>query len=97
MKTLEKTETGNWQAPLPFRTERPVLPNNRNYVLRRTKNLENNLKKDKTKCEHMLTFVGRMLELGHAELAPPLQEGEECWYLPIFGVYHQRKPNSCCL
>ena len=31
---------------------------------------------------------------GHAENAPPLQEGEEGWYLPIFGVYHHRKKDK---
>ncbi|KAK3507778.1 hypothetical protein QTP70_000334 [Hemibagrus guttatus] len=29
----------------------------------------------------------------HAEVAPPLREGQECWYLPIFGVYHPQKPD----
>ncbi|KAL0159384.1 hypothetical protein M9458_043109, partial [Cirrhinus mrigala] len=31
---------------------------------------------------------------GHPEVAPPLREGEECWYLPIFGVNHPQKPNQ---
>ncbi|KAJ8359027.1 hypothetical protein SKAU_G00155520 [Synaphobranchus kaupii] len=35
-----------------------------------------------------------MLSRGHAEVAPPLQQGEECWYLPLFGVYHPKKPNK---
>ncbi len=35
-----------------------------------------------------------MIEDKQAELAPPLQSGEECWYLPIFGVYHPHKPNK---
>ncbi|XP_054590105.1 uncharacterized protein [Nothobranchius furzeri] len=35
-----------------------------------------------------------MLDKGHAELAPPLQEGAECWYLPTFGVYHPKKPSK---
>lgn len=33
-----------------------------------------------------------MFTKGHAELAPPLSEDEEHWYLPTFGVYHPRKP-----
>nr|XP_027235545.1 uncharacterized protein LOC113826820 [Penaeus vannamei] len=32
-------------------------------------------------------------ERGHAEIAPPLKENEECWYLPVFGVYHPKKPS----
>ncbi|KAK3524723.1 hypothetical protein QTP86_001368 [Hemibagrus guttatus] len=30
----------------------------------------------------------------HDEMAPPLREGQECWYLPIFGVYHPQKPGQ---
>lgn len=30
----------------------------------------------------------------HAELAPPLKPGKHCWYLPIFGVYHTKKPSK---
>lgn len=30
----------------------------------------------------------------HAEEAPPLKEGEECWYLSIFSVYHPKKPGT---
>ena len=35
-----------------------------------------------------------ILDSGHAEIAPPLEEGTECWYLPLFGVYHHKKPNQ---
>ena len=91
---FSRTELGNWQAPLPFRKDRPILPNNRAYTLRRAMNLHNSLMKDEQKCEHMMTFVGKMLERGHADLAPPLKEGEECWFLPVFGVYHPQKPGQ---
>lgn len=33
-----------------------------------------------------------MLKTEHAELAPPPEDGKKTWYLPIFGVYHPRKP-----
>ncbi|KAK0135218.1 hypothetical protein N1851_028960 [Merluccius polli] len=41
-----------------------------------------------------LEFVEKMLTKKHAEIAPPLQEGQECWYLPSFGVYHPKKPGQ---
>ena len=28
---------------------------------------------------------------GHAEVAPPLANSKESWYLPLFGVYHTKK------
>lgn len=44
--------------------------------------------------EHMVAFMQKIFEAGHAEPAPPLQGKQECWYLPIFGVYHPRKPGQ---
>lgn len=35
-----------------------------------------------------------VLDNNHAELAPPLIQGTECWYLPTFEVYHPRKPDQ---
>ncbi|XP_069109740.1 uncharacterized protein [Argopecten irradians] len=35
-----------------------------------------------------------ILDNGHAEVAPPLNDDEECWYLPLFGVYHPKKPDK---
>ncbi len=32
-----------------------------------------------------------IFENGYAEPAPLLRDNEECWYLPIFGVYHTKK------
>ncbi|XP_061920209.1 uncharacterized protein LOC133660654 [Entelurus aequoreus] len=44
--------------------------------------------------EHFITFMDKIFENKHAELAPPLKDEEECWYLPLFGVYHPRKPKQ---
>ena len=44
--------------------------------------------------DHALTFMEKVFANGHAEEAPPLQDGEECWFVPIFGVYHPKKPNQ---
>lgn len=41
-----------------------------------------------------LTFMGKVFENGHAEVAPPLGNDEERWYLPTFGVYHPKKPGK---
>lgn len=44
--------------------------------------------------EHFVAFMEAMFRNCHAEAAPTVQEGEEWWYLPIFGVYHPRKPGQ---
>lgn len=38
--------------------------------------------------------MAKVFENSHAEPAPLLMEGEECWYLPTFGVYHPQKPDQ---
>lgn len=40
-----------------------------------------------------MAFIQKIFDNHHAELAPPLREREECWYLPTFGVYHPHKPD----
>lgn len=36
----------------------------------------------------------KMIDRQHAEIAPVLQEGQESWYLPSFGIYHPKKPEQ---
>ena len=91
---FERDANNNWIAPLPFRKPRSRLPNNRSVALRRAKSLEASLKRDPLKLEHFLTFMEGILTNGHAELAPQLAQDEECWFLPIFGVYHPKKPDQ---
>ncbi|XP_053375012.1 uncharacterized protein LOC128547190 [Mercenaria mercenaria] len=89
-RSFQKTPKG-WSAPLPFRDPRPKLPNNRDQVLRRSHSLKASLRRDSVKQDLFVEFMGRIFDNGYAELAPPLQLKEECWYLPIFGVYNSRK------
>jgi hypothetical protein len=43
-------------------------------------------------CYH-LKFSQKCHKSGAAEIAPKDIPGE-CWYLPLFGVYHPRKPDQ---
>lgn len=56
-------------APLPFRDDRPRLPNNRGQALRRVKTLNLSLLRNRMKREHVQEFM-RILECVHAEPAP---------------------------
>ncbi|XP_073668774.1 uncharacterized protein [Paramisgurnus dabryanus] len=91
---LYKDEKQSWVAPLPFKLQRRRLPNNRSQVLDRFKSLQRSFAKKPIMKEHFFTFMEKILERGHAEVAPPLNHQEECWYLPLFGVYHSKKPNQ---
>ncbi|XP_034053860.1 uncharacterized protein LOC117533931 [Gymnodraco acuticeps] len=91
---LHKDENGSWVAPLPFKSPRQRLPNNRPQALKRLKSLSRNFERKPEMKEHFLSFMDTMFKNGHAELAPPLDEEEERWYLPTFGVYHPKKPKK---
>lgn len=93
-REFAKNEEGNWIAPLPFKTPRPQLPNNRSMALKRAHILKASLEKDPVKKEHFVSFMERIMENGHAEVAPPLEQSAECWYLPLFGVYHPKKKDQ---
>jgi hypothetical protein len=80
-----------WSAPLPFKSPRPKLPNNKAQAFQRAKSLQNSLNKNPVKRQHFVDFMGNLLSSGHAELASKLADDAECWYLPIFGVYHPKK------
>ena len=81
----------SWVGPLPFRSPRQRLPNNRRQAHDRLLSLRRTLEKRPQMKAHFLEFMQNMLSRGHAEIAPPLQVGKECWYLPLFGVYHPKK------
>ena len=90
---FKKNSAGNWTAPLPFRPGRPKLPNNRPQALKRAQILDRSLRKDPAKRQHFVTFMQQVIDSGAAEVVPPVPENKECWYLPLFGVYHPRKPD----
>ena len=92
---LHRDSQGHWVAPLPFRIPRSPLPNNKSQAINRAMMLDRSLKKNLKKQEHFMTFMEKVINNNHAEIAPPLQDEEECWYLPIFGVYHSRSHSSC--
>lgn len=49
------------------------------------------------KCPEMkdhFELMRKIFENKHTEITPTLQADEECWYLPIFEVYHPQKPRQ---
>lgn len=84
----------SWVGPLPFRSPRQHLPNNRQLAYDRLMSLRRTLEKRPEMKSHFLEFMEKMLSRGHAEVAPALSHNQECWYLPLFGVYHPKKPTK---
>ncbi|XP_061819391.2 uncharacterized protein [Nerophis lumbriciformis] len=84
-------EANTWVAPLPFRFSRQRLPNNREQAAKRLSSLCRTLERKPVMKEQYTEFMQKIFDSGQAELAPPLKEKQECWYLPTFGVYHPQK------
>ncbi len=82
----------SWVAPLPFRLLRQRLPNNRKQVFDCLVSPQRSLEKRPKMKVDFLEFMD-MFEKAHAEVTPMVQPGQEYWYLPMFGVYHPRKPD----
>ncbi|XP_072564870.1 uncharacterized protein, partial [Paramormyrops kingsleyae] len=93
-KEFHQDNVNSWVAPLPFRSPRQRLPNNRGQAEDRLKSLTRRLRRHPEMKEHFVEFMGKVFENAHAEIAPPVQPEDECWYLPIFGVYHPQKPGQ---
>lgn len=87
-------DENHWVAPLPFRSPRRPLPNNRGQASQRLLSLQRTFRRRPEMKEHFFDFMQRVIDNHQAEPAPQLQPGQECWYLPIFGVYHPQKPGK---
>ncbi|XP_046580120.1 uncharacterized protein LOC124287661 [Haliotis rubra] len=93
-RDMYRNDKGTWVAPLPFMKPRKTLPNNKTQAIQRANMLDRSLQKNPEKRKHFMEFMQKIFDNRHAELAPPVQEKEECWYLLIFGVYHPEKPSQ---
>lgn len=93
-KEVFKDDAQSWVAPLPFRSPRRRLPNNRDYALKRLRSVCHTLEKKPVMKQHYMQFMQKMIDCQHAEIAPALPGRKECWYLPSFGIYHPKKPEQ---
>lgn len=93
-KEVYQDDSNSWMAPLPFRSPRPRLPNNRQQASQCLASVSCTLNKQPEMRQHFINFTQDIFNNGHAEPASPLKEQEKCWYLPFFGVYHPCKPDQ---
>ncbi|XP_056107180.1 uncharacterized protein LOC130085444 [Rhinichthys klamathensis goyatoka] len=93
-KNVHMNDANSWVAPLPFHSTRRRLPNNREQAAKRLSSLCRTLERKPDMKKQFMDFMQKIFESNQAELAPPLKENQECWYLPTFGVYHPKKPDQ---
>ena len=87
----------HYEIPLPFKTDKVALRNNKEMALRRLQKLKNRLKNDPQYRKDYLKFMDDLIDNEHAERVPLnelIQNGSDVWYLPNHGVYHPRKPKK---
>ncbi|KAI4892141.1 hypothetical protein NFI96_009207, partial [Prochilodus magdalenae] len=94
-ETITQRDDGHYEMPLPFKEERPNLPNNKICAIHRLKCLERRLKKDQRYYKDYVTFMNNILSRGEAEKVPEEElDHSSVWYIPHHGVYHPQKPGK---
>ncbi|XP_049617703.1 uncharacterized protein [Syngnathus scovelli] len=93
-RNLKKEKDISWVAPLPFKSPRRCLSDNKVQATNQLSLLRRSLEREPAMKQHFLTFMEKVFRNKHIEVAPPLKENEERWYMPTFGVYHPKKPGN---
>ena len=94
---IHKNEMGNWEMPLPFKTDDVTLPNNREQCLKRLLGIKRKLLKNGKTLKHYTEFMQKIFDKNHASLVPPEEletTAGKVWYLPHFDIYHPKKPDQ---
>ena len=69
-KGIHKNEYGNWEMPLPFRSQEVIMPNNREQAMNRLHGLLRSFKRRPQMKKDYLEFLGKVIERGHAVPVP---------------------------
>ena len=85
MKSSTKMIDGHYEVALPWRNDRPLLPNNRKLASKRLECLKRKLEKDSELFEKYKDKIDEYLNFGYAKQVPEnLQNPQvgEAWYIP---------------
>ncbi|KAI2644104.1 Isoleucine--tRNA ligase [Labeo rohita] len=83
---IRQKEGGHFEPPLPFKTDTPSLPDNKQCAVHRFTSLEQRLRRDKQSIR------------GDDERVPRSElENQPVWYIPHHRVYHPHKPGKICV
>ena len=94
-KGIHQREDGHYEMPLPFKEERPLMPNNIASASQRLNQLKRLLEANKKYCDDNTRFMGEVIEKGDAEKVRESElEKKTVWYIPHHGVYHPQKPDK---
>ncbi|XP_036007140.1 uncharacterized protein LOC110368025 [Fundulus heteroclitus] len=94
-KGIKQKNDGHYELPLPFKTDNPNLPNNKQSAEHRLSSLERRLKRDEKYYKDYFKFMNDIITRGDAEKVPEHElNNKTAWYIPHHGVYHPHKPEK---
>ena len=94
MESTVQMVGGHYELSLPWKYEKPSLPNNRSMAVKRLDLLRRRLKKDVDLKSKYKEAVEEYISLGHAQKIRNGQVGSPVWYLPHHPLVHPQKPNK---
>ena len=97
VKSSMQFKDRHYQVALPFREEKPQMPNNVNHALQRLKGLKNKMKKNLQFKNDYSDFMNKIIENGCAERIPDNEidrNDGKVWYIYHHGVYNTKKPGK---
>lgn len=80
--------------PLPFKSCKHPMPDNRHAVYHRTNNTLQRMRDNKNKLEQCLNTMGKYIACEHVEKIPDNEElplPGKYWHIPVFPVTHPKK------
>ncbi|KAL7849158.1 hypothetical protein SRHO_G00207810 [Serrasalmus rhombeus] len=84
---------GHYEMPVPFKDDRPNLPDNKVCAIHRLKCLERKLRRIEQYNKDYKAFMNETIIRGDAErVAEEDIHNGPVWYIPHHGVYHPQKP-----
>ena len=84
----------HYEMPLPFKTPKPKMPNNRDIAMARLKQLERKLRHNQRFRSDYTKFMDEIITKGYAEEVPRKDKATEAFYIPHHGIYHPKKPEK---
>ncbi|XP_023204623.1 uncharacterized protein LOC111611627 [Xiphophorus maculatus] len=86
---------GYCEMPLPFKKDRPNLPDNKVCAVHRLRCLKRRFERDKKYQNDYANFMSQIIANGDAERVPEEEINKgSVWYIPHHGVYHPHKPGK---
>ncbi|XP_067369271.1 uncharacterized protein [Channa argus] len=92
---IKHKHDGHYEMPLPFKQDRPNLPNNKACAVQRLSSLKCRFKRDQKYYTDYKNFMKDLIVRGEAEKVPEEElNNKPVWYIPHHGVYHPQKPGK---